>query len=88
MMYLDFENEKWQKGYEPFRLTRENIKANIGKKICYLLSRDIDHARGWFNVRYGRIHSLRRNELFLNEGHDSISIRNVVEAGIESCTNP
>ncbi len=51
--YLDFEDDRYEKGFEPFQLNAENIKANKGRKICYLLRRDIDRHRGYFVVRRG-----------------------------------
>lgn len=80
--YLDFEDEKWQKGYKPFYINRDNCKANIGKKVCFLLSRDYDRTRGYMHVRYGTIQSTRYSQLILSHG-DSIDMRDVLEAGIE-----
>lgn len=81
--YLDYENQKYEKGYKPFELTSENIKANIGKKICYVRSKNVDEHRGFFNVEYGIIHSKRYSQLYIDEGHDSIDIRDVLECGIK-----
>jgi hypothetical protein len=81
--YLDFENEKFEKGFKPFELTATNIKANIGKRICYVHSRDHCPYRGSYSVRYARIHGKRYSQLIINEGHDSIDIRSVLECGIE-----
>ena len=39
-MYLDYENQ--EKGYKKFELTKENIRANVGKQICYVDKRTID----------------------------------------------
>lgn len=77
--YLDFEKE--EKGYEPFTLTRENLKKNIGKVICYVDY--VEPNRGTYFVRYGRIHSINRNKLFLNDMDRVIDIRNIKEAGIK-----
>ena len=81
MKYLDFENQ--EKGYSEFHLTRKNINANIGKQIAYVDRRTIDRYRGNYNVEYAIIESVRYSQLFLNEGHDSVDIRNVVECGIK-----
>ncbi len=79
--YLDFENQ--EKGYEPFRLTAENIKKNAGKKIVYLRRADVDTNRGFVFPRYATIHGKRYSNLYINEYGDSIDIRDVIECGIE-----
>lgn len=81
--YLDFENPKYQKGYRLFQLTPQSIKDNVGKKICYLLSKDYDRHRGYMTVKYGVIHSKRYSTLFINGGNESIDTRDVLECGIE-----
>lgn len=81
--YLDFENPKYEKGYKPFQLTTDSIKANIGKKICYVRSRSIDPHRGYYNVEYGVIHSKRYSQLYIEDGNNSVDIRDIVECGIE-----
>lgn len=78
-MYLDF--EKHQKGYKPFDLTKSNIKANIGKKICYVDY--IEPNRGIYHVKYGVIHSIMRSRIFLDEMSNEVDIRDIKEAGIE-----
>lgn len=83
MKYLDFDNEKYEKGFKPFDLTGKNIRSNVGKRICYVLSGDVDKHRGYFRVRYSIIHSKHYSQLILDEGNDSIDIRNVLECGIE-----
>lgn len=81
--YLDFENEKYEKGYKPFQITRENFKQNIGKKICFISTRDTDKYRGTYFVRHSKIHSVRYSQLFLGENGDAkIDIRNILECGI------
>lgn len=82
-IYLDFEDEKFQKGYKPFQVTNESVKENVGKQICFLLSRDYDRHRGYMTVRYGTIHSKRYSRLIINEGNDSIDVRNVLKFGIK-----
>ncbi len=79
---LDFENEKCEKGYEPFQLTKENIKANIGKKICYVDY--VEPHRGTYFVRYGIIFGVKYSQLILNDGEKNVDIRNVRECGIET----
>lgn len=76
---LDFENQ--QKGYKKFSVTRDNIKENIGKRICYVDY--IEPHRGTYFVRYAKIHSIRYSRLFLNDMDKEVDIRNILEAGIE-----
>jgi hypothetical protein len=77
--YLDF--EKYEKGYKPFILDRENVKANIGKRICYIDY--VEPYRGTYFVRYGTIHSIRYSRLFLDDMNKEVDIRDIKEAGIE-----
>lgn len=76
---LDFENQ--EKGYKPFSVTRENIKANIGKRICYVDF--VEPNRGTYFVRYGTIHSIRYSRLFLDDMNKEVDIRDIKEAGIK-----
>jgi hypothetical protein len=77
-MLLDFEKD--QNGFKPFRATRENLKANIGKMICYVDF--VDKYRGTYFVRYGRVELVRYSNLFL-EGGRIVDIRDIKEAGIK-----
>lgn len=77
--YLDFEKE--EKGYEPFQITRENIRANIGKIICYVDR--VDSYRGYYSVHYGKIHSIRYSILYLDDMDKEVDIRDIKEAGIK-----
>lgn len=77
--YLDFEKE--EKGFKPFYLSRENIRANIGKTICYV--NRVDPHRGYYNVYFGVIHSVRYSTLYLNDGEHEIDVRDVKECGIK-----
>lgn len=81
--YLDFDNEKWQKGYKPFEPSKENVLANVGKKICYLLKKDYDSYRGYMRVKYGVIQSRRYSYVYVGNGNDSFDARDVLECGIE-----
>ena len=81
---LDFEKE--EKGYKKFEITRENIKKNIGKKICYVDY--IEPNRGSYFVRYGVIHSIRYSRLFLNDMDKEVDVRNIKEAGIKIDVEP
>jgi hypothetical protein len=76
---LDFEKE--EKGFKQFPLTKENLKASVGKKICYVDF--VEPYRGTYFVRYGIIHSVRYSILFLNDGDTSVDIRKIKECGIE-----
>jgi len=81
--YLDFENEKYEKGFKPFYLSKEKVRANIGKRICYVRKWSIDPHRGYYKVEHARIHSMRYNTLYIDDGNDSIHVRDVIECGIE-----
>lgn len=78
---LDFENEKYEKGYEKFYPSRENIRKNIGKKICFVTY--VDPHRGYYTVKYGVIHSVKYSRLFLNDRNDEVDIRSIKDCGIE-----
>lgn len=82
MSYLNFEDERFEKGYTYFKLTRENIKANIGKRIVYLRNRDVDPYRGTAFPRYGTIKGIRYSQIMF-DNDDSIDMRDVIECGIE-----
>jgi hypothetical protein len=77
--YLNFEKE--EKGFELFEPTKENLKANIGKRICYVDF--VEPYRGTYFVRYGRIHSMKYSRLYLNDGDREIDVRDIIECGIE-----
>jgi hypothetical protein len=77
--YLDFEND--EKGYQPFVITRDNIRKNIGKRICYIDY--VDPHRGTYYVRYGTIHSVHYSCLYLDDMNREVDIRNIKEAGIK-----
>lgn len=77
--YLNFEKE--EKGYKPFEVTRQNIKKNIGKRICYVDY--VEPNRGSYFVRYGVIESIRYSYLYFSNGSSEVDIRNIKEAGIE-----
>lgn len=83
MKYLNFEDDKYEKGYEPFNLTPENIKNNIGKSIVYVTTRDVDSKRGFVSPKYGIIHSKRYSTLYLNDMDREVDIRSVLECGIK-----
>lgn len=73
--YLEFDGE--HKNYKPFSLTRENIRANVGKKICFVIVNPYS-----YEFRYGTIHSVRYNRLFLNDIYDEFHLKDIYEAGI------
>ena len=76
---LDF--NKHEKGYKPFKVNRDNVIANVGKRICYVDY--VEPNRGTYFVRYGVLHSIRYSRLFLDDMNKEIDIRNIKEAGIE-----
>jgi len=80
MYLLNFEKE--EKGFKKFYPTRENIKANIGKIICYVDR--VDPYRGYFSVQYGIIHSIRYSTLYLNDMDKEVDIRDIKDCGIEN----
>lgn len=77
--YLDFEKD--EKGYKPFVVNKANVRANIGKRICYVDF--VDPYRGTYFVRYGTIHSIRYSSLFLDDMNKEVDIRDIKEAGIK-----
>lgn len=76
---LDFENQ--EKGYEKFIVNKENVRANIGKWICYVDY--IEPYRDSYFVRYGQIHSIRYSKLYLDDMNKEVDIRDIKEAGIK-----
>ncbi|QHB38621.1 hypothetical protein filifjonk91_gp004 [Flavobacterium phage vB_FspS_filifjonk9-1] len=80
MYLLNFEKE--EQGFTKFYATRENIKANIGKRICYVDR--VDPHRGYFSVQYGIIHSIRYSTLYLNDMDKEVDIRDIKDCGIEN----
>lgn len=75
---IDFENE--YTGYKRFHVNRENIKANLGKRIVYV---DRIDNRGQYFIRGGTIHSIRYSCLYLDDMNREVDIRSIREAGIE-----
>ena len=79
---FDFEDEKREKGFKQFTLSKQNLRDNVGKKICYVDY--IEPYRGTYFVRYGRIGKLKHSTLFLDEECSrSVDIRNIKQIGIE-----
>jgi len=81
MKYLDFENE--EKGYEKFHINRQSVKLNKGRQVCFVLGRSIDPHRGYFTVNYATLDSTHYSRLLVDGGHDSVDMRDIVEAGIK-----
>jgi hypothetical protein len=77
--YLDFEKD--EKGYKPFVVSKDNVKANIGKRICYVDF--VEPYRGTYFVRYGTIHSIRYSRILLDDMNREVDIRDIKEAGIQ-----
>ena len=80
-MYLDYDNQ--EKGYEKFELTRENIRKNIGRQICFVDKRTVDKYRGYYSVEYGILYEIKYSRLFLDDGNREVDIRDVVACGIK-----
>lgn len=80
MNLLDFNNQ--EKGFKKFELSKDNIKANIGKRICYVDF--VEKYRGTYFVRYGTIYGLKRNYIVLEaDGSKLVEIKKIKECGIE-----
>jgi hypothetical protein len=79
--YLNFEDEKCEKGYGPFSISKDNFKANIGKTICFVDR--VDKYRGYYTVKYGTIYGVRYSQLLLDEGERQVDIRDIKECGIK-----
>lgn len=77
--FLDFEKD--EKGYKSFVVNKENVRANIGKRICYV--NYVEPYRGTYIVRYGTIHSIKYSRLFLDDMNREVDVRDIKEAGIE-----
>lgn len=83
MNLLDFEGR--EKGFKPFKLSRDEVAKNKGKLVCYVDF--VEPYRGTYFVRYGRLHSLSRNTLYLDDKERSLDIRKIKEIGIEVPAN-
>lgn len=79
MNLLNFDDQ--EKGYEPFIVTKESIKANIGRTICYVDF--VDRYRGTYFVRYGIISGVKKSMLLLNDCQNSVDIKKIKQAGIK-----
>jgi len=76
---LEFDGK--EKGFKAFNPTKPNIKANIGKRICYVDF--VEKYRGTYFVRYGTIFALRYNRLFLDSYEREVDLRDIKACGIE-----
>lgn len=84
MSWLIFDKPgRFEYGYKPFKLTKESIKANKGKRIVYVRSQDIDARRGLAFPRYARIHDKYYSSLLIDDGNNSVDMRDIIECGIE-----
>ena len=78
--YFDYNDERYQKGYTRVTGTiLDFCKSNIGVQICYLEKRDYDKYRGTMFPRYAIIHSVKRNQVFTDEGHNSFNVKDILE---------
>ena len=81
MSWLDFDNQ--EKGFSAFRLTRLTVRANKGKRIVYITSRDIDRNRGYCFPKYGTISGIYYNQVLFENGKSEY-IKDIIECGIEA----
>jgi hypothetical protein len=79
--YLEYDGK--QKGYKPFQVNKESIMANIGKKIVYLTTQNVDKYRGYFFPRYGVICGMKYSTVYLNDNNNTFDKRDLVDCGIE-----
>jgi hypothetical protein len=79
--YLDFENQ--EKGYEPFHISKESVKANIGRRIVFLRKEDVDAYRGYAFPRYGVLCDIRYSTVYLDNYERNFDKRDIVECGIK-----
>ena len=80
-----FDYEKQEKDYMPLTdLSPKSIRDNIGKRIVYLRNQDIDKSgRGYFFPRHNVIHGYAARQILLDDGLNSVMIRDIVEIAIE-----
>lgn len=84
MKWLIFDQPgKFEYGYKPFNINRESAKLNKGKKIVYVRNQDIDRHRGYAFPRYAVIHGSHYSQLLIDNGNDSVDMRDIIECGIE-----
>ena len=76
---LNFEKE--EKGYKSFSINPQSVKDNKGKMICYVDF--VEPYRGTYFVRYGKLYSLKKGILFLDDGEREVSVRKIKECGIK-----
>lgn len=81
MKYLDF--EKFEIGYKELIPSAANFKLNIGKKICYVTSSNVDKNRGFVFTRFATIHSVVGSQLIFQNGYNSLRIKDILECGIK-----
>lgn len=80
MFWLKF--DKQELGFKEFKITRQSIKENKGKRIVYVTNREIDRIRGYAFPRYATISEPYRNQVLFENG-DSEYIKDIIECGIE-----
>jgi len=80
MQYFDYET--YQKGYERFNPTKENVKKNEGRYVIFLLNRDYDPVRGYMSIRGGRLTERRYSALYLDDFGNQIDTRDILEMAI------
>lgn len=79
--YLNF--DKQEKGYERVYTSAEFFKSNIGKRIVYITSREVDSNRGYAFPKYGIISKVIRNRVIIGDGSDDVRMWDIIECGIK-----
>lgn len=83
MAYFDYENPKYQGGFEPLERSEKAVKDVIGLQICYLQGKDIDRSgRGIFFPRYGYVENVQRGHIYFSDGNAPIRIKDLVELAV------
>lgn len=77
---IDFENEF--KNYERIYPSAQNFKNNIGKQIIWVDR--IDPYRGYFSIKTAIIHGMHYKRLLIDDGYDSIDIRDIKDCGVKN----
>lgn len=81
--YLDFNNQ--EEGFRSIsvsELTKEFIKQNQGREICYVLRSRIDPYRGYYSVVRGKLFDRHYSRLFLDSAENEADLRDIQEIGI------
>lgn len=66
---------------EKINHSKENLKKNIGERICYVTTRDVDKRRGFVFPRYGVIEKFYYSTMYLTSGTE-VDMRDLLEVSI------